>query len=83
MLHQVLTLENSITQGGHLFVSEAMHLTERTRILSHLCERAGTNDLHPGVQRMLGRMMIAKSLQGPRKGKYCITSPTLHASYKP
>ena len=69
MLHHVLTLENSITQGGHMFMRDAMHLTEWTRILSHVCQRAGTNDLHPGIQRTLGRMMIATSLLGPTEGK--------------
>ena len=70
MPHHVLTLENSITRGGHMFMRDAMHLTEWTRILSHVCQRAGTNDLHPAVQRTLGRMMIATALIGPKEGKF-------------
>ena len=53
-----------------MFMRDAMHLTEWTRILSHVCQRAGTNDLHPAVQRTLGRMMIATALIGPKEGKF-------------
>ncbi|KAI0082939.1 hypothetical protein BDY19DRAFT_999052 [Irpex rosettiformis] len=54
LIHQVLTVEKSVTQGGHLLTWDTMHLTEWTRKLSHVCSRIGTNDLHPGVQRTLG-----------------------------
>ncbi|KAI0086701.1 hypothetical protein BDY19DRAFT_995711 [Irpex rosettiformis] len=67
LIHQVLTVKNSVTRGGHLLTWNAMHLTEWTRKLSHNCYRVGTNDLHPGVQRTLGRMMIAISTRGPTK----------------
>ncbi|KAI0083681.1 hypothetical protein BDY19DRAFT_998365 [Irpex rosettiformis] len=67
LIHQVLTVKNSVTQGGHLLTWNTMHLTEWTRKLSHNCFRVGTNDLHPGVQRTLGRMMIALSIRGPTK----------------
>ncbi|KAI0085722.1 hypothetical protein BDY19DRAFT_908924 [Irpex rosettiformis] len=65
LIHQVLTVKNSITRGGHLLTWNAIHLTEWTRKLSHNCYRVGTNDLHPGVQHTLGRMMLAISTKGP------------------
>ncbi|KAI0091803.1 hypothetical protein BDY19DRAFT_904403 [Irpex rosettiformis] len=70
LIHQVLTVKNSVTREGHLLTWNTMHLTEWTRKLSHNCFRVGTNDLHPGVQRTLGRMMIAISFKGPTKRDY-------------
>lgn len=64
MIHSVLTVERSITQGGHFLTWDTLHLTEWTRKLSDLSAGAGTNDLHPGMQRVLARMMISLSLRG-------------------
>lgn len=66
--HSVYTLENTITMGGHFIVEEAMHLMEWARLVSHATDRVATNDVHVGILRTLGRMMIAMTTRGGTTG---------------
>ena len=69
MMHMVYTLENSITIGGHFLSFNSLHLTEWTRLQSHLTERSATNALHPGVQRTLARIMLWVAHTQPSNSK--------------
>ncbi|KAI0682480.1 hypothetical protein BC835DRAFT_1311501 [Cytidiella melzeri] len=57
-VHQVYTLDNSIFVGGHFLMLDAMHLTELTRASAALNAQAATNASHPGVLRLLTRIVI-------------------------
>ncbi|KAI0747473.1 hypothetical protein BC629DRAFT_920579 [Irpex lacteus] len=67
IMHAVLTPTETISFGGHFLMHDTLHLMEWTRALSHHCDRVGTNDLHPEIQRAISRMMIALSTRPGQK----------------
>lgn len=62
-MHQVYTLGNTITLGGHFLTDQTMHLTEWCRLVAHTTKLQGTNATHPGFMRVLARMVIALALR--------------------
>ena len=62
-MHQVYTLGNTLTLGGHFLTEDTMHLTEWCRLVAHTTNSQGTNALHPGFMRVLARMVISLALR--------------------
>ncbi|KAF8058566.1 hypothetical protein FPV67DRAFT_1676141 [Lyophyllum atratum] len=59
VFHAVYTPIRNVAKGGHLFLYDALHLTEAARASDHKRAKFVTNTEHVSVGRTLARMAIA------------------------
>ncbi|KAF8056078.1 hypothetical protein FPV67DRAFT_1678618 [Lyophyllum atratum] len=59
VFHAVYTPIRNVAKGGHLFIYDALHLTEAARASDHERAKFVTNTEHISVSRTLARMAVA------------------------